>query len=290
MPNVRANGIDIEYDEVGSPDEPGFLLVMGLTAQLTAWDERFCAQIAGHGFRVVRYDNRDVGLSSKITGGPTPDLLGAFGGDHASASYTIADMADDAAGLLDALGMAPAHVMGASMGGMIVQSLAIRHPDKVRSLCSIMSTTGDRSVGQQSEAAIAALMAPPPSNREEAAEQSVAATKVTGSPAYPQDDAVVRERAMAAYDRCHDASGAARQLVAIVASPDRTADLASVSVPTLVIHGADDPLIDVSGGEATAKAIPGAELLVLPGVGHDLPQVLWDQIIGAAVANAAKAS
>ena len=161
MPNVRANGIDLEYDEFGSPDDPGFLLVMCLTAQLTAWDERFCQEVASHGFRVVRYDNRDVGLSSRITDGPTPDVMKAFSGDHSTASYTIADMADDAAGLLDALGMAPAHVMGVSMGGMIVQALAIRHPEKVRSLCSIMSTTGDLSVGQASADAIGALMSPP---------------------------------------------------------------------------------------------------------------------------------
>jgi len=290
MPNVRANGIDLEYDEHGSPDDPGFLLVMGLTAQLTAWDERFCAQLAGHGFRVVRYDNRDVGLSSRITGGPTPDVMKAISGDHSSASYTIADMADDAAGLLDALGMSPAHVMGVSMGGMIVQSLVVRHPDKVRSLCSIMSTTGDPSVGQPSAEAIGALLAPPPANREEAGDRGLAATKVIGSPAYAQDDAAVRERSMAAYERAHDPAGFARQMVGIVASPDRTADLGSVAVPTLVIHGEVDPLVDVSGGKATAAAIPGAELLVLPGMGHDLPPQLWTQIIDAAVANASKAS
>jgi pimeloyl-ACP methyl ester carboxylesterase len=238
----------------------------------------------------VRYDNRDVGLSSRITDGPTPDVMKAFSGDHSTASYTIADMADDAAGLLDALGMAPAHVMGVSMGGMIVQALAIRHPEKVRSLCSIMSTTGDLSVGQASADAIGALMSPPPADREEAGERGVAVTKVIGSPAYAQDEAAVRERAIAAYDRAHDPAGAARQLVAIAASPDRTPDLASVSVPTLVIHGEDDPLVGVSGGKATAAAIPGADLLLLPGMGHDLPPQLWTQIIDAAVANAAKAS
>ncbi|MDQ3384725.1 MAG: alpha/beta fold hydrolase [Actinomycetota bacterium] len=289
MPNVRANGIDLEYDEFGDPGDPGFLLVMGFTAQLTAWDERFCTQLAGHGFRVVRYDNRDVGLSSRITEGPTPDITKAFSGDHSSASYTIADMADDAAGLLDALELAPAHVMGVSMGGMIVQSLAIRHADKVRSLCSVMSTTGDLSVGQASPEAIGALMAPPPANREEAADRAVAGTKVIGSPGYPQDEGAVRQRAMASYDRSHDPAGYARQLVGIAASPDRTADLGSVEVPTLVIHGEVDPLIDVSGGRATAGAIPGAELVVIPDMGHDLPPQLWDQIIAAAVVNASKA-
>ena len=290
MPNVRANGIDIEYDEFGSPGDPGFLLVMGFSAQMTAWDERFCQQVADHGFRVVRYDNRDVGLSSRVTDGPTPDVMKALSGDHSTASYTIADMADDAAALLDALDMAPAHVLGVSMGGMIVQSLVTRHPDKIRSLCSIMSTTGDQSVGQASAEAIGALISPPPANRDEAGNRTLVASKVIGSPDFPQDEAVLRERAMAAFDRSNDPVGVARQLVGIAASPDRTPDLASVTVPTLVIHGAADPLVDVSGGEATAKAIPGSELLVIPGMGHDLPPQLWTQIIDAAAANAAKAS
>lgn len=289
MPNVHVNGIDIEYEELGSPEDPGFLLVMGFSAQLTAWDERFCAELASRGYRVVRFDNRDVGLSSRVTDGPAPDIAKATSGDHSSASYTIEDMADDAAGLIDALGLAPAHVLGASMGGMIVQSLAIRHPDKVASLCSVMSTTGRTSVGQASPEAMGALLSPPPSNREEAGARGVAVAKVIGSPAHPAEESVVRERAMAAYDRAYDPAGVARQLVGIMASPDRTAALASVTVPTLVIHGADDPLIGVSGAEATANAIPGAELLVLPGMGHDLPEALWGTIIDAAVANAASA-
>jgi pimeloyl-ACP methyl ester carboxylesterase len=289
MPNVRANGIEIEYDELGSPDDPPFLLVMGFSVQLTGWDERFCAQLADRGFRVVRFDNRDVGLSSRITGGPLPDVMKAIGGDHSSASYTIDDMADDAAALIDVLGMAPAHVLGVSMGGMIVQSLATRHPGAVASLCSVMSTTGDPAVGAPRAEAIAALLTPPPTNRDEAADRAVAGTKVIGSPAHPADEAVVRARAMAAFDRSNDPVGVARQLVGIMASADRTAALGSVTVPTLVIHGADDALIDVSGGEATAKAVPGSELLVIPGMGHDLPEPLWETIIDAAVANAAKA-
>jgi pimeloyl-ACP methyl ester carboxylesterase len=290
MPNAHVNGIDLHYEELGSPDDPAFLLVMGFSAQMTAWDDRFCAELVSRGYRVVRFDNRDVGLSSRITDGPVPDLAKAMSGDHSSASYTIDDMADDAAGLIDELGLAPAHIMGASMGGMIVQALAIRHPDKVASLCSIMSTTGDRTVGQARGEAMGALLAPPPSNREEAGARGVAAAKVIGSPGYPADEDVVRERAMAAYDRAYDPMGVARQLVGIMASPDRTAALASVTCPTLVIHGADDPLIVVSGAEATANAVPGAELLVIPGMGHDLPQALWGTIIDAAVANAASAN
>ena len=290
MPNVRANGIDIEYDDFGSPDAPTLLLIMGLTAQMTAWDERFCQQLASSGFHVVRFDNRDVGLSSRITDGPAPDLMRSMAGDHSTASYTLADMADDAAGLLDALGLAPAHVVGASMGGMIAQELVIRHPDKVRSLCSIMSTTGDRSVGGMSSAALGALMAPPPTTAEEAGARTVAALKVIGSPQYPQEESVLRARGAAAFERAYDPVGIARQLVGIQASPDRTAALGSVAVPTIVIHGEDDPLVNVSGGEATAKAIPGADLLVIPGMGHDQPPALWDQIIGAIVANARKAA
>jgi pimeloyl-ACP methyl ester carboxylesterase len=290
MPNVHVNGIDIEYEEMGSPDDPAFLLIMGFSVQLTGWDERFCRRLASKGFRVVRFDNRDVGLSSRITSGPTPDIAKAIVGDHSSASYTLADMAEDAACLIDALGLAPAHVLGASMGGMIAQELAIRHPDKVASLCSIMSTTGDPSVGQPSEAAMGALLSPPPTNRDEAAARAVASSKVIGSPAYPTEEAVLRERAMAAFDRAYDPVGVARQLVGISASPERTEALGSVTAPTLVIHGAEDPLIDVSGGEATAKAVPGADLLVIPGMGHDLPQALWDTIIDAAVANATAAN
>ncbi len=290
MPNVRANGIDIEYDEFGSSEDPPLLLVMGLMAQMTAWDERFCQQLASKGFRVVRFDNRDVGLSSRITDGPAPDVLRSMTGDHSTASYTLEDMADDTAALLDALGISPAHVVGASMGGMIVQSLAIRHPEKVRSLCSVMSTTGDRSVGQASSAAISALMQPPATTAEEAAARSLAASRIIGSPAYPAEEAAVRARGSAAFERANDPVAGARQLVAIQASPDRTADLGSVSVPTLVIHGEADPLVGVSGGEATAKAVPGAELLVIPGMGHDLPPQLWDEIVDAVVANTAKAA
>lgn len=290
MPNVRANGIDIEYEEFGSADDPGFLLVMGFSVQMTGWDERFCRQLADHGYRVVRFDNRDVGLSSRITEGPSPDVGKALSGDHSSASYTVGDMADDAAGLIDALGLAPAHVLGVSMGGMIVQSLASRHPDKVASLCSVMSTTGDSSVGAPKPEAIGALMAPPATTREEAGDRAVATSAVIGSPGYPTEEATLRERAMRAFDRSNDPVGVARQLVGILASPARSTDLASLSVPTLVIHGADDPLIDVSGGEATAKAIAGAELLVIPGMGHDLPEALWPTIIDAAVANAANAA
>src|SRR3954451_13386491 len=228
MPNVRANGIDIEYEEFGKSSDPALLLIMGFSAQMIAWDEDFCRLLAGEGFHVIRFDNRDVGLSSKIEGGPAPDIAAALGGDTSSAAYLLDDMADDAAGLLDALGIPAAHIVGASMGGMIAQLVATRHPDKTVSLCSIMSTTGDPSVGQPKPEAMAALLAPPPNSREEAMERGLAAQKIIGSPGYPTPPERVRERAGAAYDRSFNPAGVARQLVGILASADRTTALGNV--------------------------------------------------------------
>ena len=290
MPNLRANGIDIEYEEFGRQSDPTLLLVMGLGAQMIAWDERFCQTLADGGFRVIRFDNRDVGLSSKVEDGPEPDVAKAMTGDASTASYTVDDMADDAAALLDALGIDKAHIVGASMGGMIVQAFAIRHPNKTASLCSIMSTTGDRTVGQPDQAAMGALLAPPPQSREEAMQRGIEGQKVIGSKTHPADPEVVARRAALAYDRSFYPKGMARQLVGIMASPDRTAALGSVDVPTLVVHGEEDPLVTPSGGEATAKAIPGAELMMVAGMGHDLPEPLWPQITEAIIANAGKAN
>ena len=287
MPSARANGIDLEYEEFGDPSKPTLLLVMGLGAQMIVWDERFCQLLADRGFHVIRYDNRDVGLSTKFDDAGEPNLAAAMGGDGSSAAYLLADMADDGIGLLDALGIDKAHIVGASMGGMIVQEMAIRHADRVLSLCSIMSTTGDRAVGQPTAEAMTALLAPPPQNRDEALDLAVKAQKVIGG-TYPVDEAKVRERAGRSYDRMNYPMGMARQLVAIMASPDRTPKLQQLDVPTLVIHGAVDPLVTPSGGEATAKAIPGAELLVLDGMGHDTPEQLWPQIVDAIVANTEK--
>ena len=289
MPNVRANGIDIEYDEFGKPDDPALLLIMGFTAQMIAWDERLCQQLAGRGFRVIRFDNRDVGLSSKIEGGPEPDVSAAMDGDTSSASYTIDDMADDAAGLPDALGIGRAHIVGASMGGFIAQTFALRHPEKTLSLCSIMSSTGNPDVGQPSPEAMTALMTPPPQTRDEALERSVAVSKIIGSPGFPFDENRIKERAGRAYDRMFYPAGNVRQMLAIASQPDRTEALGSVDVPALVIHGAADPLVSPTGGEATAKAIPGADLLIIEGMGHDLPEGAWPQVVEAIASNAAKA-
>ncbi|HEV7885976.1 MAG TPA: alpha/beta hydrolase [Acidimicrobiales bacterium] len=289
MPHATANGITIEYDEFGSPEDPALLLIMGLGTQMIAWDEAFCRQLAAEGFRVVRFDNRDVGLSQKIEDGPRPDVLAAMQGDTSSAAYTLDDMAADAGGLLDALGIDAAHIVGASMGGMIAQTFAINYPERTLSLCSIMSTTGAPTAGQPHPEIIPILLGPRPAGREDAMDRAEAAVRAFGSRGLPVDWAAVRERAGQSYDRCFYPIGFARQLVAIIASGDRTERLRQLDVPTVVIHGTDDKLIDPSGGEATAAAIPGAEHIVIEGMGHDLPAPAWPAIVGAIVRNTARA-
>ena len=294
MPHTIANDITIEYEVIGDIADPALLLVMGLGAQLISWPDPFCAQLADRGFAVVRYDNRDVGLSQKFEDAGTPDLaaiLGALGsGDAVPAPYTLGDMADDGIALIEGLGLSPAHIVGASMGGMIVQEMVIRHPGAVRSLCSIMSTTGDRSVGQPTPDALAVLLQPPPATRAEVIEAGVRGSRVIGSPRYPTDEAELRAGAALAYDRSYYPQGPARQIAAILSAEDRTAALGAVDVPTLVIHGDADPLVTPTGGEATAKAVPGSELLVIEGMGHDLPEALWPEVIAAIAANANQAA
>jgi pimeloyl-ACP methyl ester carboxylesterase len=230
-----------------------------------------------------------VGRSTKIEGGRRPDLMAAAMGDASSASYTLDEMADDCAGLLDHLGVEAAHVVGASQGGMIAQVLAIRHPGRVLSLVSIMSSTGDRAVGQPHPEALPALLTRPPADREEYAEFVVGAFRTIGSPGFEGDEDKLRERARASFDRGYFPEGTARQLVAILASGDRTEALRGLDVPTAVIHGTDDVLIDVTGGRATAAAIPGAELELIGGMGHDLPRELWARFVDLIVANTERA-
>jgi pimeloyl-ACP methyl ester carboxylesterase len=287
---AKANGIEIAYQAFGSAEDPTLLLVMGLGSQLIHWPEEFCELLAGRGFHVVRFDNRDVGHSTKLDDLPVPDLAAVAAGDVSDAGYTLDDMADDAVGLLDHLGIDAAHVAGASMGGMIGQTMAIRHPQRVLSLCSIMSTTGDRTVGQALPEAMAVLLSPAPSDRDGYIDFHVKAFKAIGSPGFPLDEDFLRWRGAATYDRSYYPDGFKRQLAAIIASGDRTEALAQVSVPTVVVHGREDPLITVSGGEATARAIPGAELVVIPGMGHDLPQGVWQQVIEAITANTDRAN
>ena len=289
MPRRHANGIDIEYDTFGSPTDPALLLIMGLSMQLTGWEPELCTRFADRGFHVIRFDNRDMGLSSHLDSAPVPNVQSVLLGDHSDVTYLLADLADDAAGLLTALDIERAHVVGVSMGGMIVQELLLRHPDRLLSGCSIMSTTGAADVGQPSPAAIAALLTAPGTNREEAIERGVASWRVFQSPAYPYSDEYLRKLETEYYDRCYHPAGSARQLAAILASPDRTPGLKAVTTPTLVIHGEADPLIDISGGRATAAAIPESVLRTYPGMGHDLPPQLWDSFVEEITANAARA-
>jgi pimeloyl-ACP methyl ester carboxylesterase len=283
MPRASVNGTEIEYVTDGDPSDPPLLLVMGLGAQLITWPEGFVERLRRRGFFLVRFDNRDSGLSTKFEG--LPDIAALFSGtDLSSAPYRVEDMADDAAALLGELGIAKAHVVGVSMGGMITQALVINHRELFLTATSIMSTTGDRAVGAPTGEAMTALLRPVATSREEAIDASVQGSRVIGSPAYPTDERLLRVRAAAAYDRSYCPEGTVRQLGAILGSPDRTEGLRGVRIPFLVVHGEADPLVTPSGGAATAAAVPGSELISIPGMGHDLPEALWDIITDAIVA------
>lgn len=276
---VGPAGIDIAYQRLGNWDAPLVLLIMGVAAQSIHWPDAFCHALVDHGLQVIRFDNRDAGLSTHMTDAPVPNLAAVLAGDLSSVSYTLSDMAADTVGLLDALGFEKAHVVGASMGGQIAQTMAIEHPQRVRSLTSMMSTTGNTAVGQTAPAVMRELFTrPPATTREEVIEKYVHAMRVVGSPGYPVDANEVVERAGRAYDRSYDPAGIARQAVATVASGDRTERLRRLKVPTLVIHGLADRMCEVSGGRATAEAIPGAELVLIEGMGHNLPAALHAQL------------
>lgn len=294
MPTAEVqDGIELEYETFGDATDDPLLLVMGLGAQMVAWDTAFCQRFVDEGFFVVRYDNRDVGRSTKIESDEPLDVPGAltaaFTGGEVKAPYLLQDMADDAFGMLDALGIGTAHVVGASMGGMIVQTMAITRPERLRSVTSIMSTTGDPAVGGASEEAMALLVRPPARSREEYLESTVAAEQLLNGTTIPFDAERSRRRAEVQWDRGYHPVGVGRQLIAILASGDRTEALGSVTVPFLVIHGDADPLVGYTGGEATAKAVPGAELVTIAGMGHNLPVPAWDEIVSAVVAHARKA-
>lgn len=272
---VGPASIDIAYQRAGNPDAPGVLLIMGIAAQLIHWPDEFCQTLVDRGLQVIRFDNRDAGLSTHLTKAPPPDLPATLAGDLSSVSYTLSDMAADAVGLLDALGIDKVHIVGASMGGAIAQTMAIEHPHRVRSLTSMMSTTGNVSVGQPSPEVLREIFSGPPAvTRDDVVQQALRAFRAVGSPGYPRDENEIAARAGRAYDRAHDPAGVARQAVATVASGDRTERLRHLRVPALVIHGLADPMCDVSGGRATAEAIPGAELILIEGMGHDLPRAL----------------
>ena len=277
--NVGPAHLDIAYEERGDPKHPTVLLVMGLAAQLVNWPPGFLQALVARDLHVVRFDNRDSGRSTHMRDAPPPDLPAVLRGDLSSASYTLSDMAADAVGLLDALKIDSAHVVGASMGGEIAQTIAIEHPARVRSLTTMMATTGDTSVGQPHPATMKALFGGPPARtREEVVARAVRSYAVVGSPAFPTDPAAVAEIAGLAYDRDYDEVAIARQAVAEVASGDRTELLRALDVPALVLHGLADTMRDPSGGRATAAAIPGAELVLIDGMGHNLPPGLWEPI------------
>jgi pimeloyl-ACP methyl ester carboxylesterase len=260
VPRARANGIELAYETFGEAGAEPLLLVMGLASQMIGWTEAFCEALAARGHRVVRFDNRDVGLSTKLEGVEHDSVLDAMraaaDGKPIRAPYLLRDMAADAAGLLDALGLERAHVVGASMGGMIGQTLAIEFPERVQTLVSIMSTTGEPGLPPPRPEALRVLLAPPPITRDEVIARALSAWKVIGSPGFPFDEARIRERAERSYDRCHHPEGVKRQIVAVTASGSRKEALAGVRAPTLVIHGEDDPLVPVECGRATARAIP----------------------------------
>jgi pimeloyl-ACP methyl ester carboxylesterase len=284
------DGIELCYQEMGDPDGEPLLLVMGLATQMIAWSEEFCGMLAERGFRVVRFDNRDIGRSTKLRDAGLPGRLDMLVGRRGSAPYLLRDMAADTFGLMDHLGVESAHLAGASMGGMIVQTAAIEDPARVRSLTSIMSTTGSRRVGHPSYKTFGLLLGNPPREREAAIERVVKTFKVIGSPGYPFEEERVREIAALSFDRGHSEAGIARQLHAITASGDRTSALRQLDLPALVIHGKNDLLVNPSGGRATAKAIPGARLKLVDGMGHDLPRALYPTFADEIAATAARAS
>jgi pimeloyl-ACP methyl ester carboxylesterase len=284
---ARVGDVELAYEVLGDPGGPAVLAIMGLGAQLIFWPDALCDRLVAEGFCVVRFDNRDAGRSTILGEVPPPDFHAVARGE-ADAPYLLADLAADAAGLMDFLELDAAHVVGVSMGGMVAQRLAIDRPDRVLSLASIMSTTGDRSVGNATPGAMDVLMAPAPPDRDGFIEATVRSRSVIGS--QPPDLEAVRELAGRTYDRGVHPAGTARQLAAIIASPDHTPDLRRLAVPTVAIHGSEDPLIDRSGGEATAAAVPDAELLIIEGMGHDLPAWALDRIAAALLANFERAA
>jgi pimeloyl-ACP methyl ester carboxylesterase len=291
---ARANGIDICYDIFGDANAEPMLLIMGLGAQMVIWDDAFCQQLAARGFRVIRFDNRDIGQSSKLSGGkrlsPMELLKLRFLRIPVAAPYKLSDMADDTIGLMDALGIRSAHLVGASMGGMIAQEIAISYPERLRSLTSIMSTTGNPRIPPPTRAAAAILMLPPPTTKEDYVARFQQTWKMLRVGSFPEDEALDRSRAERCFARGLNPAGVGRQLRAILASGSRKERLRSVATPTLVIHGTVDPLVHPAGGKDTAASIPGAKLLMIEGMGHATPIPMWPRIIDAIATHAKGAS
>ncbi|ALC13488.1 alpha/beta fold hydrolase [Sphingopyxis sp. 113P3] len=291
---TNANGLSITYEDKGPRDAPVILLVMGLGGQLTLWPDEFVDALNVHGFRTIRYDNRDVGLSTRFEAAGVPNLKWMFVkaalGLPVRPAYTLADMAADAVALLDGLGVQRAHIVGASMGGMIAQHIAARYPARVLSLTSIMSTTGNRRLPRARKEAMRVLAnRPMGGDPEEMIAYSVRAAQVIGSPGYPPDEARLQRQVRADYERGFYPQGVARQMAAIIADGDRRPMLRTIRTPTLVIHGEDDPLVPLAGGRDTAASIAGSRLMTVPGMGHDLPLALVDTLTDAIAKHAKEA-
>ena len=289
---ASTNGVSLAYESFGRPYDPTVLLIMGLSSQMIMWEDDFCASLAERGFRVIRFDNRDVGLSTKFSKAGMPHinalLTGKINGPSA-VPYTLADMAQDTLGLIDGLGIAKAHIVGASMGGMIGQEMAMRYPDRVLTLTSIMSTTGDPLLPGPRQEALEMLFRPIPMDRDAYITYFTEVWQYLSRPRYPMDHATMRHLGDMTFMRGVEPAASARQFAAIIASGSRKVRLGSVTIPTLVIHGSDDPLVPVEGGIDTARSIPGAHLMIMEGMGHSLPKVLWHEIIDAIARHAGKA-
>jgi len=293
MPKAKVSNIEIEYDTFGDPSSKPLLLIMGLGAQMINWDVEFCKKLVERGFYVIRFDNRDVGLSTKFDDAGEPDLVKLYmkiqKGENIEAFYTLEDMADDAVGLLTAINIDKAHICGASMGGMIAQVVAYRHPSRVLSLTSIMSSTGNPDLPRPTPEAMKVLIQPIPTGREAIIEYGVKSMRIVHGTGIPFDEERARNLVTTSYDRSNYRAGYSRQLAAILAGGNRKQALTSVRAPTLVIHGEADPLVPFEGGKDTAEAIPGAELLIIKGMGHNLPPEVWPQALDAITKNATKA-
>lgn len=285
MPRARANGVELEYETFGSSDDDPLLMIMGLGAQMQFWDDEFCTALATRKHYVIRFDNRDVGLSTWFDEAGTPDIMqvvkGMAQGKPVTTPYGLNDMADDCAGLLDALEIADAHICGASMGGMIAQVVAIRHPERTRTLTSIMSTTGNPALPGPSPEVASSLVDTPPTDREANLDRAVEMSKLVGSPGFPFDEIRIRERAGKMFDRAFHPEGTTRQFAAVLGHGSRADALKKLQVPALVIHGNDDALVSVEGGIDTAACIEGSTLMRIDGMGHDIPPELWDSIADA---------
>jgi len=295
MPTVNTNGIQIEYDTIGDPSCPPLLLIMSLGGQLIHWDEDFCRQLADKGLFVIRYDNRDTGLSTKFEAAGLPDMAALLDaglqGRPIESPYTLEDMAADAAGLLEALNIKKAHICGSSMGGMIAQTAAIRYPARLLSLISIYSTTGDPNLPPPQPTALEALMTPPPADRQGYIEFNVKTMQAIAGSGFPYDEQFIRDISARAYDRAFYPQGVGRQMMAVMTQENRKPALGSVTVPALVIHGTADPLVPAAHGRDTANAIPGAQLLLVDGLGHELPRIKepWPQVLDAIAAHTREA-